>query len=145
MRYGYPRIKEVLESRFLSLLFIYFIDDFGLYRYMYRSLTGVYLTASALTLLERQRTKNVFPITLGPHGSSLNDVVKALAEGFQRLEQGCKLRINGEVNMVWAPILAFTGDMKSQQEAAGLSLLSCLWQGARETLRRGRQRAKSIN
>ena len=48
------------------------------------------------------------------YGSSLNDVVKALAEGFQRLEQGCKLRINGEVIMVWAPILAFTGDMKSQ-------------------------------
>lgn len=79
---------------------------------MYRSLTGIYLTASALTLQERQQTKNVFPVTLGPHGSCLNNVVKTLKKGFLTLEGGCRLQINGETRMVWAPILAFTGDMK---------------------------------
>ncbi len=45
---------------------------------MYRSLIGNYLTTAALILQERQRTRNVFSIALGPHGSTLNDVVKAL-------------------------------------------------------------------
>ena len=55
--YGRTRIIEVLESQVLSLPFTCFIDDFGLYRNMYRSLTGIHLTASTLTLDERQRTR----------------------------------------------------------------------------------------
>ena len=55
---------------------------------MYRSLTEYRLTASALALLERQRTRNAFPMTLGLYGSGFNDVLKALAKRFQMLENG---------------------------------------------------------
>ena len=58
---------------------------------MYRSLCGVYLTPAGLSIEERRRTYNVYPITLGPHGARLNDVICAIQEGIQALEQGCKI------------------------------------------------------
>lgn len=42
-----------LKSRIRSLSFIYFIDDFDLYRNMYRSLTKIYLTSISLNLYNR--------------------------------------------------------------------------------------------
>ncbi|KAN0077707.1 hypothetical protein V8E54_006011, partial [Elaphomyces granulatus] len=53
-----------------------FIDGFGLYRNMIRSLMGFYLIMGAFTFVERNRRANILLLTLGPHGSSFDDVVK---------------------------------------------------------------------
>jgi hypothetical protein len=55
-----------------------FIDGFGLYRNAYRSIMGIYLIPAALSFQERARRANVFPLTLGPHGSNFADVIGAM-------------------------------------------------------------------
>ena len=45
--YGREWIIEALERSFVSLPFLTFIDGFGLYRNMYISMTGVYITLAA--------------------------------------------------------------------------------------------------
>ena len=51
----YERVKiiKILKSNILSLSFIYFINDFDLYRNIYRNLIDIYFTISTLTLLKR--------------------------------------------------------------------------------------------
>ena len=66
------------RPRVISFPFLTFIDGFGLYRNMYRSLMGFYIIPAGLSYTDRNRRTNVFPITLGPHGSNLADVVKAI-------------------------------------------------------------------
>lgn len=71
-----------------------FIDDFDLYHNMYQALSEIYLTSSTLTLIEQQKTRNVYLIILSSHDADLNDVIQAFAKKFIRLESECKLLIS---------------------------------------------------
>ena len=111
-------IQQLMEG-VLSLPLILFIDDFGLYRNMYRSLTGIYIVPAGLSISERQKAVNAHTVTLGPHGSNFNDVIKCLHTSMGSLDRGCILQVNGQNQRVWAPILVYLGDMKQQQSSAG--------------------------
>ena len=55
---------------------------------------------------------------LGPHGLEFNNVAMGIRTGMKNLDVGCILMINGVQTWVWAPIMAYLGDMKQQQESA---------------------------
>lgn len=57
-----------------SLPYFSFIDGFGAYLSLYRTIVGIYHLLCCLTLQERQRRATVFPLTLSPHGSNLAEV-----------------------------------------------------------------------
>lgn len=95
-----------------------FLDGSGVYRNMNRSLMGMYLLLSNLATTERIRQPNVLPVTLGPHGSCLSDVIKALRH-MTALDAGVEMSINGQSVFVCAFIHCFIGDMPQQQENSG--------------------------
>lgn len=70
-----------------------FINGFGLYCNLYRSLMGFYMTP-AMKVEDRFRPANNFPVLLGPHGSDFNDITTAL-ECLIPLDKGMKPIING--------------------------------------------------
>ena len=74
---------------------------------------------AGLPIEERQRPTNTYTLTLGPHGANFKDVIATLHTNIKALDDGCLLRINGADQLVWAPILAFLGDMKQQQLSSG--------------------------
>ena len=118
--------RQTLVSRFfspqvpkLSVPLLTFIDGFGLYRNMYRCLMGMYLMIAAFSSRERYRRTNVFPLTLGPHGSNFPDVIEALGGMMQQLDRGLTLSINGLETFVCVFTMAYTGDMPQQQENSG--------------------------
>jgi hypothetical protein len=101
----------------LSVPLFTFIDGFGLYRNSYRSLMGIYLLIAAFGFEERNRRANVFPVTLGPHGSNFNEVINCLT-GLRELDRGVSLPLP-QPTRVCAFTLAFLGDMPQQQANAG--------------------------
>ena len=115
--------REYLISQLIkgvqSYPLVIFIDDFGLYRNMYRSITGVYAMPAGLPVSERQKSFNAYTIALGPHGSEFNDVMNCLHTSLGNMDRGCILEINGHKQAAWAPILAYLGDMKQQQASGG--------------------------
>lgn len=102
----------------ISVPLLTFIDGFGLYRNMYRTLMGVYLIIAAFSFVERARRSNVLPLTLGPHGSNFDDVVASLQSMYD-LDGGMYLDINGEKTFVCIFTLAYLGDMPQQQTNSG--------------------------
>ena len=56
----------------------------------------------------------IFPITLGPHGSNLEDVIDTL-HGLQILDRGIRATIGGESQHVSAFTMAFLRDISQQQ------------------------------
>lgn len=92
---------------------------------------GIYLIPSNLPLRERTRLVNVFPITLGPHGSKLDDVLACLEPSTKRLDRGVRMNISiGSIGassfqeyFVSSFALGYLGDTPQQNENAGF--LSC--------------------
>lgn len=113
--YDCQHIINFLKFDVQSMSLTCFIDDFDLYHNMYQALSEIYLTSSTLTLIERQKTRNVYLIILSSHDADLNDVIQAFAKKFIRLESECKLLISEKEKTVWALILAYMKNMKSQQ------------------------------
>ncbi|KAH8744341.1 hypothetical protein F5882DRAFT_265287, partial [Hyaloscypha sp. PMI_1271] len=69
----------------MSLLFILFIDDFGIYRNMYQALKGFYITPATLGYEERRKPSNEFMLTLGPYSALIDDVIRNLELGLSAL------------------------------------------------------------
>ena len=55
-----------------------FIDRFGLYQTIYRSIIDIYIIPSYINAEERAKRSNVLPITLGPYKSNFLDIVASL-------------------------------------------------------------------
>lgn len=112
--------KLTSHSSTISLPLFTFIDGFGLYRNMYRSLMGYYFIHASLDTTERNRQANVFPLTLRPHGANLADVVEAIGPSLSLFEEGMTVSINGEEVLVFAFTFAYIGDMPQQQKNSGM-------------------------
>ena len=104
------------EGPCISLPLLTFIDAFGLYRNMYRSILGIYVTIAGLNWRERKRRTNVLPLALGPHASKFKDVIKVLEPKMKSLNQGLVVNINSVQTWLCVFIMAFVRDIKQQQE-----------------------------
>lgn len=105
--------------RVMVVPMINFTDDFGLYRNMYRALMGFYIINAAFTILERRRRTNIFPLTIGPHGSNIEGVIDAIGSFLVQLDAGMVMTINGQDTLVCAMLAYFIADMPQQQENSG--------------------------
>ncbi|PMD37434.1 hypothetical protein L207DRAFT_531721 [Hyaloscypha variabilis F] len=106
-------------SKMLSIPMVCFIDGFGLYRNMYRTLMCVYLTLASMNSRQRSRGASMFSLTLGPHASSFADVISGVS-GLKDLDKGVELEVEGETRNICAYISNFIGDMPAQNTASGI-------------------------
>ena len=117
--HGRTHLINFSKSPSICLPILTFIDAFGLYRNMYRSILGIYATIAGLNWRERKRRANVLSLALGPHGSQFSDVIKVLEPGLTALDKGVSVEINDAHYTLCVFTLAFTGDMKQQMESSG--------------------------
>lgn len=69
------------------LVLLCFINSFGLYRNIYRKLIGIYFIATSLTAQQRNRRTNVLLFILGPYGSNIDDIIKAIGLILRTLDR----------------------------------------------------------
>lgn len=95
----------------MLLPLIIFIDAFGLYRNLYRSLIGIYFIIAVLNTRKRDRRANVFPLILRLYGSNFVDIVEAI-KLLAILNRGIEVYIlgTGKILLV-AFTLAFLSNM----------------------------------
>ena len=105
-------------SSVISVPLLTFIDGFGLYRNMYRSLMGIYLIIAAFSFKEKTRCSNILPLTLGPHRSNFDDVINFLC-GMYDLDGGIPLNIKDKKPLICAFTLAYLGDISQQNKNTG--------------------------
>lgn len=117
--FGRAYLTEKLVENVRSFPLVIFVDDFGLYRNMYRSVTGVYAMPAGLSIEDRQRSSNAYTVTFGPHGSDFDEVMGCLQTSLGALDWGSVFEMNGRKQSIWAPVLGFIGDMKQQAVTAG--------------------------
>lgn len=76
---AFVNIKDILA---LSFLYILFVDDFRIYKNMYRVSKGFYITLTCLDYDQRRKLSNEFILTLRPHGVASIDINQNLEKGL---------------------------------------------------------------
>lgn len=119
------------DRQVICLPFLLFVDGFGLYRTMYRSLIGIYIIMATLNHKERSRSEAMYTMAFGPHAANFSDVMKALEPQLKELDRGCDITINGRKLRLFSYPIGFLGDMPQQNENAGIQgptgFTSCRW------------------
>lgn len=114
--------------RVCSLLLLNFIDRFGLYRNIRRSITGFYFILANLPFLERNRRTNVIPITLSPYRSNLQGIVDIVGPSLLELEARVKVTIpDGSTVILNTQTIAYIGNIPQQQENASILSYSAIY------------------
>lgn len=117
--------REKLEARHCtksvvrSIPILVFIDDFGIFRNMYRALKAFYITLAGLPYSERRKIVNNFTLTLGPHGADFDQSILCFSESFRELLLGKKVSVNGDYVFLNISVIAFTADMPQQAANSG--------------------------
>jgi hypothetical protein len=114
--------RDFLEEKapsMWSLPLVCFRDGFGVYRNMYRSLTGLYMSIAGMDQRQRSRRVNNFALTLGPHGSDTGVVLRSI-KAIKTLDKGIEVTVKGEKRWLCAHIHVYTGDMTQQNLDAGI-------------------------
>ncbi|KAI2629052.1 hypothetical protein GGS21DRAFT_492604 [Xylaria nigripes] len=112
-------VENFANRQVISLPLHMFVDAFGLYRNMYRSIEGLYFFPQFFETRLRNRRSSVFTATLGPYGAKRADIFKTIAHASTRLDRGTKLDVGGREMFVCSFVAAIIGDMPSQQELSG--------------------------
>lgn len=95
----------------LSIVTINFLDSFGLYRNIYRSLIGFYVSNARLLLKERKRRTNLILLTIGPYRSNLADVINIIGLLLTELDASIVISINSVETIVCIILLFFISNI----------------------------------
>ncbi|KAI1977140.1 hypothetical protein LOZ53_002163 [Ophidiomyces ophidiicola] len=109
-------IKQII---FLS--FQLFINGFGLYQNMYKSLIRFYLISAELCAAEQRRQNNVYIIAFNSHAINFPNMINVLGPEFQALEKDFDVHVTDEeMVQVVALCLMFLENMPQQNDNAEL-------------------------
>lgn len=101
--------------RRISIPFSVFLDGFGLYRNVYQSLKGMYVTPAALSIYERKRLINLFVLMIGMFRCNEVKMAACLRQDSVNIGKGIRLTLySGEVVFAISFPLLFTADMLQQ-------------------------------
>lgn len=65
---------------------------------------GMYFIPGNISMSERNRRPNVFPLTLGLHGSNFVDIIGVVKSRLAVLDRGIIAKIKGEEVILYAAI-----------------------------------------
>ena len=97
---------------YIFLSYFLFIDDFEMYKNMYRILKTFYLISICLNYNERRKFANVFIFFLKSHDVKLDNMIKIFYKLIQKLNRDVKLKIDKKEGMtMWAFNMTFLENM----------------------------------
>lgn len=73
---------------------VIFIDNFELYKNIYKNIIDVYVMLAKLTIEDYQRNSNVYTITFGFYGSNFDKIISCLQINLRTLDCGSVMEIN---------------------------------------------------
>ncbi len=93
-------LNSQLKQKIKSFSIIIFVDDFELYRNLYRSLMSVYVVSVKLLAIERQKSSNCYTITLDSHDCDFNDIMNCLCINLKNIDHDCVFEIREQKKII---------------------------------------------
>ena len=94
------RLQTFATYSHISISYLLFIDDFDVYRNMYRALKAFYLILAYLDYQERRKLTNVFTLLLSSYETKIEKIIKVFYKSIQRLNSEVNLDINEHIKIV---------------------------------------------
>ena len=86
-------IIDQFARKCVSMSFLMFLDEFELFKNVYRSMMNVYIISTILNYRKRNRRANCLILTLKFHEIKLADVVEILIEIFAKFDKNLLMNI----------------------------------------------------
>ncbi len=102
----------------IFLLYLLFIDNFDIYRNIYRALKAFYLIPEYLFYNKRRKTINCFVLILKSHRTNIENVIKVFAKSIKDTNRDVKITINKKIKLICACIITFLRDLSQQIDIA---------------------------
>ena len=100
------------------VFYFLFIDDFKIYRNIYRALKIVYLIFICLTYEHRRKITNVFILILNSHKANMQNVVEIIAKLIKKFDRDLKMKINEKLIFMCVFAMIFIDNMPQQTNNA---------------------------
>ncbi|KAG5807719.1 hypothetical protein H9Q74_007482 [Fusarium xylarioides] len=118
-QYGREHFECFFAKSMISLPFRMFIDKFGAYRNIYRSILGIYALPAFYSDKVNNLRSSVTPLALGPFGADETQVLRMLTY-LRELGRGCDINLgNGSTVSVCSFTVCFVTIMPQQAELTG--------------------------
>lgn len=105
--YNRKKLRNFFTRFDKSILYVLFIDDFDIYRNIYRALKKINLIFAYLLYKKRKKFVNIFISILNSHEIKLNNMIKIFVEFIQKLNCEMKLKINNNIKSIYVFIITF--------------------------------------
>ncbi|PKB96947.1 hypothetical protein RhiirA5_385000 [Rhizophagus irregularis] len=104
----------------LKLFIDLYYDDFGTYRNVYHSLSGVYVQLGNMPFDARKYLHNHFILGFIPFGGHFEDFIRPFIEDMKQLERGTLMNVQGTDYWVIAGLGCVTADLPQGNDLAGV-------------------------
>jgi predicted small metal-binding protein len=104
-----------LKQKIKSFSIIIFVDDFDLYKNMYKILTNVYVVSVELSAWKRQKNNNYYTTILDLHDCDFNNIMNCFHNNLKNINHDCVMKIREQKKIVWASVITWLDDIKQQQ------------------------------
>ena len=102
-------IKNFNNYTFFSYLL--FINNFKIYRNIYRILKGFYFILAYLSYEEWRKIINIFILILSFHGVDIKAVIEAFNKSIKEINRDLKITVNKEIEKLYAFNIIFFSDI----------------------------------
>lgn len=115
-------IEEFFAILYLFLSYFLFIDNFDVYRNIYRALKTFYLILACLLYKKRRKVVNVFTLTLEFYETNLKTIVKVFFKSIKQLNRDIKdMQINRKSTSIYVFTIELIEDMSQQVDNSGFA------------------------
>ena len=120
-------IVDQFARECVSMSFFMFLNEFELFRNVYRSMMSVYIISTILSYRKRNRRANCLILILRLHEIKLDDVVEAFIETFAKLDKSLLMNIQKEKKIVCVYIKTFIENMSQQHHNKKLMIFVVIY------------------
>ena len=93
------------------MLYFLFIDNFDIYRNIYRALKKFYFISTNLNYKERRKFVNIFILILESHDVTFEYIVKVFFKSIKKLNRDFNLEINDKIEKIYTYIMTLIDDI----------------------------------
>ena len=107
-------LKKIVTKFHTSFLYLFFINNFEIYRNMYRFLKAFYVISTCFFYVERKKVINVFTFTLKFYKINIKIVVKVFRKFIQKFNKKFNIKVNDNMKIVFFFVITFLNNMSQQ-------------------------------
>ena len=107
-------VEDFFSFFYILLLYFLFIDNFDIYRNIYRALKVFYFISTNLSYKKRRKLVNIFTLILKLYSVIFKYIVEIFFKSIKKLNRDFSFEINDEIEKIYIYTITLIDDISQQ-------------------------------